>query len=321
MTAPKKVPEKTTNQLVVEEWLESFSVDWDYKPAFAMSKIDLKESVRNQARLDNPLDEDRVELIAEGIENGDKIPPVVGYLKNNKLILIDGNHRVNAWELCGSKTVPVYVVKEANVEVLTEMTYQANAKHPTPNTQEERIQHAIFMVQQGRSQIDAAGTMNVKVLELQRAWAKTEVERRALAVGVSIREWSKVSVSSKVRINALKNDDVFAKCVTVVSEIKLPTEEVSKLVADVNRKRTNESQLALLDSFRKDHREEIKKNRSGTRSLSYMVSTHSSGLIATLNREDFYDTLTPAQAQDYSVKLGEVISEAAVAQNKLRSYV
>ncbi len=73
----------------------------------------MDRSLRDQARLGNPVDEETVERYAEAMRGGAEFPAVVGWRGSEaKLILIDGNHRQVAAERSDYENA-VYVVTGA----------------------------------------------------------------------------------------------------------------------------------------------------------------------------------------------------------------
>ena len=100
----------------VEQYLASNGVEYVIDPAFDLSKIDVKASHRNQARI-VPLDGTVVTLYAECMRRGDEFPPlVVAPLPTGKYLVVAGNHRHGA--LVNNKTLthPAYVLSAATAQ-------------------------------------------------------------------------------------------------------------------------------------------------------------------------------------------------------------
>lgn len=321
----KRGPNSTdppSNAALIVQWLDENSVDYEYEPEFDVERVNFDESLRNQARLTQPLNEDRVELYAEQMENGDQFPPVVGYMaRDRKLIFIDGNHRGQAWRLMDATTIPALVVKGLKAEDIVKLTFEANARHGVPNSTEERLEHAMHLVRAGYSQKNAALAMNLKTEDLHQAWRRSEADRRAASVGVKNNQWSAISPSARQRLDAVKNDSVFKKAVDIVDKLQLKSGDIGDLVSTINTKRTNKAQMEYLADFLEEHKGEIKRGSRGTRNLRYMLTTHVKGLIADLHREDFLENLTPQEAQEYSELLEEGKREIDLGLKTLTDFV
>jgi integrase/recombinase XerD len=64
---------------------------WEFLPGVKADQFDQVKSLRNQARVGTPLNEQRVDTYAESMKRGDKFPPVVAHGKMGKLEMADVN--------------------------------------------------------------------------------------------------------------------------------------------------------------------------------------------------------------------------------------
>jgi ParB-like nuclease domain len=309
-----------TKETLVKEWLDENSVHYVLEREFPLSKIDFNTSLQNQARLSSPLNEDVVQNYAEAIEGGAVFPPCVGYMKGSKLVFIDGNHRGQAYLLLGAETMPVYVLKNANTDVILKMTYEANATHGVPNSPEERLEHAMWLVRSGHTQQSAAVVMNVRVADLRTALQRSDADRRAASLNIKRVNWTWISVSARTRINAIKSDQVFRKTVEVVNKLGLKSGAVSELVSNINEAKTNAAQMKILDNYLKQNEDKIQVANKGKRNRRYLVRTHALGLITDLDREDFFQNLPPQEAQEYKALLSKVVKRTNQAVKELAAY-
>ena len=299
--------EKTT-----DEWLDDHGVKWHFEPEFPISDIDIEASLANQARLLVPLDAETVELYAESMINGDTYPPAVGYLKNGKLVLIDGNHRVNAWIDVGETSVPVFIVENADAQKIVLMTFQANTRHGLANPVEERIEHALWLIRnKGTNQNMAANVMNVKKSDVNTAWRKSEANRRAKAVGIKKIEWDTFAVSSKTRLASIGNDLSFKKAAEVSYKLGLHYDEINDLVTTVKTYKTATAQVKFLNAYANEHVEEAtaEKALKKGRNSRYFIVTYAKGLMRIFAKDDMYENIADIELEEYKDVLGRLRNE------------
>ena len=296
------------------EWLSDNLVEWEFDREFPIDKINFEESLNNQARFKNPIIEDTVQVYAEAMENGDQFPACVGYMKNHKLVFIDGNHRGQAAALLDSETLPVFIVKNAPVDMILKLTYEANAKQGPPNSPEERLEHAMWLVRSGHNQHNAAALMNIKVSDLRSSLLKSEADRRAAALSIKRQTWNSFGSTSRKRLNAIKSDAAFKKAVDVSHKLGLKTDKISALVGDINRVKTNAEQLKVVDQYIDAHSTEAQiASRKNKTNLRYLVRTHSQALMVDLNRDDLYENLPPQEAAEIKAILRKLVREVNAA--------
>jgi predicted transcriptional regulator len=308
----------------VEEWLEEEGVTFDFNPEFSIKRVDFDASIKNQARLNVQLVPEVVERYAELMESGIVFPAMVGYMKNNKLVFIDGNHRGQAHLLKGSTSIPVYVVKGANASKIIALTFMANTTHGLPNNEDERIEHALHMIREGVTQAYAANMMGLKSSEVSNAWRKSEADRRAAAIGVKQNEWNSISPASRVRVVSIANDQILKKAVSVITKLNMKSTEIDKLVNDIKRLKTDTSRTKFLNDILKDRADEVgvvTRGAHASQSRRYLVMTHGKGLIHDLHLKDFYTDLHPEEAAEYVSILKKVVSECNASIRELKNYV
>jgi len=311
-------------EAIIEEWLKDNVVDYELDRNFPLANVDLESSLKNQARLRVPLNEDVVETYAEAMENGAEFPPCVGYMQGKKLIFIDGNHRGAAYSLLDVVDIPVFIVKNASTDMILKLTYEANVPHGIPNSKEDRLDHAMWLVRSGgHSQRVAATVMNVKAADLQAALSRSEADRRAAALSVKRAHWSAISISSRRRLNAIKSDAAFRKAVDVVFKMDLKTGDVSELVSAVNRERTNAAQLKVLDKYLETNKEKVQiatRSSAATRNYRHLVRSHAQSVITAVTHDDFLEGMTPQEAAEIKTLLRNLVRVSNAAIKDLAQY-
>ena len=103
--------------LLMEDYLKRLCVPFTYLEGIDeidIDSIDLQLSLRNQARLECPLDKNRVEQYANLMKMGSPFVAPVFYEKGTKRILVVGNHRTHAKVLAGHTHTDAYRLDTAN---------------------------------------------------------------------------------------------------------------------------------------------------------------------------------------------------------------
>lgn len=258
-------PKNAGRRKEVEAWLDENGVEWEYFPQLPTSDFDWEKSLRNQARVYNVLDEGVVANYTEAIQRGDQFPAVVAYkpTARAKLIVVDGNHRMAAHMRAGEIPIDAYIVTKATGQTVAMMSFAANAKHGLPTSFDERVHHAIWLVDNGATHDQAAAAMNIRVSELRKAWGRALSYRRALEVGLVSREWDSLTQTTKNRLNNLATDEGFRAAAQLAFRARLTAEEVFDLVAQVNTSRSGTKQAALVKAIEEQYKDRIAELAGG----------------------------------------------------------
>lgn len=239
-----------------EQMLEAHMVDYFYIDDVDISQVDVETSLRNQARIDPPLHQDTVTTYAEAMKDGAEFPAVVGYYDDDdKIILIDGNHRISAYLKAGVETIDVYIV-EAAQDVIQALTYMANATHGRPPSEEERIHHAIHLRDLGYNNKEAARAVGLTEHKVSQAWQLEAQMRRARRLGIH-KAVQALNKEIRTKINPIQSDNVFKALVTFLTASKgLTRIEVGNLINQVRSATTEEAQLQTIVEFKEAKRNE-----------------------------------------------------------------
>lgn len=249
-----------------EAWLNSHSLGYDFKP-IQVSQIDTKSSLRNQARIGAPLNDDQVLMYASAMENGDLFPPIVVYMKpeTKKYVVIDGNHRVAAYQMTNTAKVNAYVIdKPSNAQVLL-LTFEANTKHGLPTSMDERLRQAVVLVEHGSSQTAAAQRLGIPIRRVENAIRGRKSDRRADMLGVN-RRWHDLRPSTRQMFSALRNDNVFKAFADLVIVTGMGGQDVQSYISRLNEQPTEQKALDVVQSIYEQRKGEIRStagNRLG----------------------------------------------------------
>jgi hypothetical protein len=239
-----------------EQMLDAHLVDYVYVEDISVEQIDIQQSLKNQARIDPPLHQEVVTQYAEAMADGAEFPALVGYYDDNdKVILIDGNHRIGGYVKTGATTVDAYIV-EAAQDVIQALTYMANATHGRPPSDEERIHHAIHLRDLGYNNKEAARAVGLTEAKVSGAWQLEAVRRRARRLGVH-KGLDTLTKDMRTRLGPIQSDNVFKALVTFLTASKgLTRIEVGTLITRVKQASTEQTQLQTIVEFKEAQQNE-----------------------------------------------------------------
>jgi hypothetical protein len=255
--ATMMAPTVTMNSPATEKWLQGHGLDFTLREVH-ITDIDREASHRNQARIGLPVNDDTVLMYATAMERGDAFPAAVMYQrKDRKHVVIDGNHRVAAADLRNQVSYPAYVIDNPSDVQVRMLTYEANTKHGLPTGLDERVQQAMHLVHLGSKPEEAAKMLGVPASRLQNALRVTKADQRAASLQVPKR-WVNLPKSIRVRLDNIKNDNVYLALTDLVLTTGIKTQDVDKIIPRINDKRTESDQLSVVEEERKMRQEEVR---------------------------------------------------------------
>lgn len=272
MTAAKKLPASAGKRADIEAALaDKYHVSYEYLTGVPTSQFDIDRSLKNQARFD-AIDEPTVELHAEAVTRGDPFPAVVAWRPGRatlpKLVVIDGNHRLVAHDRVGAPINVYEVDRNTKPNIVMLMMYAFNTTHGRPTSEEERTQHAIYLINNGATLETAAQAMNVPARILRRALADAKADERAAEVGIDPREWGSLMKPTKARLLGIATDEGFAAATKLVFQGHLDTNETSELVALLSETRSGAKQKAFVKAQEAIYQDRIQGNNGGLNTRS-----------------------------------------------------
>jgi hypothetical protein len=143
------------------------------------------------------------------------------------------------------------------------MTFEANVKHGLPTSHEERLHQAVWLINNGASQDDAAAAVSIKASDLKRAWARVKSDQRADEVGILRPQWDAIALSSKGRLAAIHTDEGMKAAANLVFRANLTPDEVFTMVAQLNEVRSSARQVAMVKNFEDVYKERIQGAGAG----------------------------------------------------------
>lgn len=235
----------------IEKFLIGLGVSFTYKQDVSTKAFDAERSLRNQARLGEPLDITAVKRYTEALYAGDVFPPVLAQKgKDDSLLILDGNHRLRAHSDAGLP-IDVYIC-EAPTQTLVLITFLANTKHGLPSKVEDRLHHALFLVDNGLTSTEAATRLNVPVADLRKAITKQNNARRADDAGIPRQQWEAIPAVIRSRLSNIATDEGLRAATNLVTVASLNSDEVYKLTTQMNQSRSGKRQAAIVAAMRSD---------------------------------------------------------------------
>lgn len=172
-----------------------------------LEEIDWVASSNNCARLYEPLKDEKIEDYHQSMVRGDVFPMTVLESSAKGLVILGGNQRMSAMKrMAGTGVIVVaaYVVRPLAEHTRDVVIRSLNSRHGWGSEKEERIVHAVYMVQKhGIAVSDAAKLMVVSesiILDRLRAEAvRVNLARKGV-------DASKLPTSSLVALARVKNE-------------------------------------------------------------------------------------------------------------------
>lgn len=230
----------------------------------SLDGIDWSESANNCARLTDPLNAEKIEDYATGMNRGDVFPRIVveRHKKKNKYVILGGNQRSAALKtINASALIECYVVDPLTSDERELVIRSLNSRHGWGPTKEERIEHAVYLVRKhgmhvetvARAMIVGASTINLHI--------RAEDERARLAKnGIDSSRFSKTLLAA---LPSVADESLRNTVAKTAIETKSSGEKAASLAAVVAKAKSKAAASAAIADFKKsaDAIGEIKKNR------------------------------------------------------------
>lgn len=268
MTTPRKIsPGRRPD---VEAALkDKYKVQFVYHEDVSTEDFDVDRSLANQARFE-ALNADTVNTYAEGVERNDPFPAVIAYrpgkAANQKLVIIDGNHRLGA-HMQAHKPINVYEVdRSTKTNIVAIMTYSFNTTHGRPTSEPERIASALYLIDSGATQEVAAAELNLQLKVVKKAFNDRKADQRALDASVDMRKWESLNRVTRNRLLQVSTDEGFAAMTDLTHAAALGSDEVFDIVSQLNQSRSGTKQKAIVRGLGEELRGRIQDAGAGVTS-------------------------------------------------------
>lgn len=261
---PARIKQGNRRPDIESDLTEKYHVGWEYLENVPTKQFDIEASLTNQARFE-ALDEGTVEQYVESVQRGDLFPAVIAYRrrKGGKLVIVDGNHRLVAHDRAEA-AISVYEVASGTLpQTIMLMTYAFNTRHGRPTSEAERVEQALYLVDNGATPKVAAESVNVTEAKVKREVSRRKAEARAREVGVDLREWDSLTLASKGRLLTVSTDEGLKDAVHLARAASLGVDEVFALVSDMNTTKSATRQRAIVRAKSQELQERIQAGAGG----------------------------------------------------------
>jgi len=256
------IPAGSNRRKEIEDMLLSLGItDITYREQVPLTEFSVDASLNNQARF-KQLDEHVVERYTEAWKRGDKFPPVIAHRRGKSLINSDGNHRLASSLSADIGAMDVYEIK-APAKTIAVLTMMANSKHGLPTNIEERVAHAIYLMDNGLSRVAAAERMQVPVKEIDKRYKKIAADRRARSAGVLDSDWNKINVSLRDRLQTVNTDEGLVATVKFCIAANIGADEINDIIKEVNQSRSGSGQVAIVRTLEAAYADRIEATAGG----------------------------------------------------------
>lgn len=242
----------------LQAWLDTLHIKWRYDPALPLDKIDDKKSLANQARVDEPLVEDTVELYEAAYRDGTAFPPIIvrEFPRAKKTVALDGNHRRTGAHRAGHTTHPALIVDctdEAALTIMLEGNMTNGLQLPKP----QRIAQAVHLVELGWTGSDAAKRLGVHGAEVSNA--RTVARAGVRAAGLDVAAFDRLPQGTRLQLARIGSDPVFAETAKLIVATGMTGQDTAELVRRVKAAKSDAAALTLIGSELEDRRDAIQK--------------------------------------------------------------
>lgn len=269
---------------LIEAMLDAAGVRWALAEV-ALDDINEAASLRNQARLSEPLDPDTVERYTLDMRSGAVFPPVLArrVSARSKLVLLGGNHRYAAAKAAGRLSLPAYVVEVTDEALATRLMFEDNRRHGLAPNREERLQQALHLSETGWTVRDAAAAVGVPETTLATYRTIARASRRAAALGVGPM-FDALGWEKRARLAQL-NDPVLVEATRLVASAGLTRAATVALSRRLTSAGSDEAALRIVGDAIEEHRSAIQARaggRGGRRRGPAPAASRAAGSLAVL---------------------------------------
>lgn len=240
-----------------ESDLRRMAVSFDVV-SIPFSKIDLKESQVNGARLKDAIREHKVEDYMQGMRNGDTFPRPVVHKTPTGYVVLSGNQRTEAvnrlikdGDLPKSVEMEVYLVDTKDKLLLEIIARSANVSHGEGDSKAERINQAAYCVRRlGLMVKDAAKTFLVSDTGLLHHIRAEDQRSRLMRAGVEAHHVPNASLEPLARLDYDESAQV--KLGSLVAQHSPTSERVRQVVQTVAKQSSPQDRIQKIKEFERE---------------------------------------------------------------------
>lgn len=261
--------------LVLESRLKAIGAKFQYRQNVNIKSILVAQSKKNNARFNDPIDEDLCLKYASHMEEGYTFPAIV---MSPKGFVWDGNNRLHAAQIAGIEEVSAYVIINADKDMQDMFCRTANARHGKGNSEDEALQHIVHL--HFNQKVDGKPTPVSQLYKIyfpptQRYYDKAcnavrvrKVELELFKLNVDATELGQ-SILAKLYTyhpeSGVKNTKLLKAAANLIIKHRLTIDAVDDMVRLVKTKKSEKDQIAAMQEFAKDQGVAPKPRKSNTR--------------------------------------------------------
>lgn len=230
---------------VTEARLQREGVPYTYREAVELAAIDVMAGLRNQSRLEAPLDKPTVERYALALIDGAKFPPVLLAPREGKGFLpVDGNHRIAAANEAELPSVDAYVLDVKDQLTLTRLIRTWNIGNGRQPSQADILEHALYLIATTPYTIrDVAKMVGMPENTLQGKAQARKGRDRLFGLGIPAEAFKDAHLQE---LSRLKDDTVLTEAARLVLRSGMTAERLAELVRTINAQSSEAERLALV---------------------------------------------------------------------------
>lgn len=304
----------------IEDRLTELGFTWEYRPDEPLDAINVEKSRRNQARLGNPVKPATLERYKAAMSNGAKFPAVVAATQQlGGHLLVDGNHRDQAYRETRHKSIPMYLIIDGDPQGITILTFELNTTHGDATTDEERIHQGLWMVDNGMAIEEAARRLGLKATSLRAANTQHQADARADMVGLDRREWEHLNQGVRTRLYSISTDEGFAELGKLTIQAKLTLAEVGEHVKSLGDLRSSSKQVEYVKALRDMYADRLQRG-GGPAKSGRAATTPRALMMMAIGQVNNLPTAGITTLRLAEHEREEILKKVRSAREKLESY-
>lgn len=251
---------------MTEDWLDERALKWEYATGIPVSDIILDAETLFNIRLTTEVNDDLVLQYGVALETGAKFPAVTLFKKNGQFGIIDGVHRIHAFQLAERETTDAYVVTldpddNKHVQMLRRTANVNNGDRPSLET---NVRHAVWLVQgHGYTPTDAAKLMKVPNDKVEYELRIQQTLEDLSKSGVPIDDPAFPRTTLTVLYTLRGRPDMQRRLAELYRSARLGTETLRDLSMQIRGASSDEAANRILDEAEEEYRPAMQKTVSG----------------------------------------------------------
>jgi hypothetical protein len=224
----------------------------------SIEDIDWIESANNCARMENPLNSEKIEDYRASMVAGDVFPMPVLELGKSGLVVIGGNQRLNAAKRIDSEMILMAYVARPLLSTQREVLIRSlNARHGWGSDKEERILHAVYLVQKhGMSTVDAS---RIFIVSGSSILLRIRADEMRLSLVKKNIDAGRLSLGALASIGLVQDEQQAATIARAAVENSATGDQVADVVKKVAAAKSTAGKIKAINEVKKGWSESIRQ--------------------------------------------------------------